>query len=608
MFKIKCLVQIAILLNVTNFTFCTYLKAVKRDNVFKSVVQNLTKENQLTGFLVCNLILKTKNSQVLAKSNELLREVSSLSTVVNINPSFVKNLQKFKRNVTRFPSTSNLIHTHVVANDRVYLIVLINYYFLQNQNALIRNARYLNQHFSSVQGVSKTLLVSIVEKPFKKYRKLLQSMANRRFYLYNIDVLEVVTNRQRPASRSNYKVIQFDYFKNVLRVIRYSKNHKFFRDSMKNLHRMKLGMSYMNSKSSKSRSTKKSTHLLVKSLFEFPIDTIVRQLNGTFSSHLYKKQNNCFFNIELGYTRVQINQTRLFPARTDISYYIVPTLCDEIQFMNYKQFFSNSLTLAFIIVIFHFYMKFFDFDPQTWQTLRTFSMIIGVSNPRDPMRFGETIAFTFLIVIGFFFGGDLIFGLISINVVQTVERKLESASDLIQNNISLIYFDPSEKRMMEEIPNIKWSKRNYLDNNLFHNMFIYKNESLPSILDTTGLPFPSKIMINNAVYAKKSKIQSIYSTKYKWYIPRNCPWSEHLSYSLLKFYENHLDSTSTVVKVRQKIFDKHLSSHIDNLIFTVHENREAEYEDLNYLWLLICIGFLLPLFALAIEILFKRQQ
>lgn len=109
----KFLLRLAALSIVLQVSFCAMLKLPKRDNVLKSIFQNLIRDNELSGFLVCNLIAKNKTAAVVAKSNEILRQVSLQTTVSQIDSSFTKNLHQFKRDTTRFPSTrSTLMHSH----------------------------------------------------------------------------------------------------------------------------------------------------------------------------------------------------------------------------------------------------------------------------------------------------------------------------------------------------------------------------------------------------------------------------------------------------------------------------------------------------------------
>lgn len=584
-------------------SFCNYFKASKRDTVLKSAFQNLIVDNKLNGFLVCNLIAKNKTSEAIAKSKEILRRIGELTTIAQIDPAFIKNLHKFKRNFSRFPSTrSTLIQPHVVANDRVYNLLLVNSYFLEAQKALIKNIRYLNQHFSSVQGVSKMLIVAIVDKPFSRYGKLLRNVPVGKSYWYNIQILEVVTTRKRSVAPPNYKVIRFDYFRKVLKIARYSKNFKFFKDSMKNLRGMKLSMSHLNPKIWKSSSGSK---YMVEVLKEHPIATAVRQLNGSVLSNLFEERNDSFIYVDSS-NKVSIDRTSLYPTKFYLSSYIIPTLYDEIESVDVTQFFLNAIVIVFIIVVFRFYMKFFRLDPQTWQLVRTFSMIIGVSNPRNPVRFAETVSFMFLIAIGFFFGNDLIFGLFSTHMVENVERNLVTTSDVVQNNISFVFFDPREKEAFKERSNLTWSQRARADNNLFTNMLTHKNECLPTMIEAFGVSFPDRIVVNDVICARKSHIRSAYWMKFKWNIPRNCPWFHRLNDNLLRFYESQLDSNQRTLNIRSAIRRKYLERHIEKHVAKVTEERENETEELRYLLWIIAIGIFLPLLVLASEILMYR--
>lgn len=125
----------------------------------------------------------------------------------------------------------------MATGDKVYLIVMINCHNTAGDNIykLIGNVRLLNFYFSSIQGVSKILIVNFVDKHFKNYKELFKHCPYMRYHLYNIDILEIL--------RFHCNVVKFDFFKSTLKIRRYSsKKVKFFTDPMKDLHGLKLYM------------------------------------------------------------------------------------------------------------------------------------------------------------------------------------------------------------------------------------------------------------------------------------------------------------------------------------------------------------------------------
>lgn len=192
-----------------------------------------------------------------------------------------------------------------------------------------------------------------------------------------------------------------------------------------------------------------------------------------------------------------------------------------------------------------------------------------------------------------------------------MELRLETVSDVMEQNLSFVYSDPREKEYMKDVPDVKWKKMTASQkNDVFRNLLFYKNESVPSYLEVFGLPFPEKTVVNGEVHARKSKIQCLPSSGFIWYLPHNCPWLHHLSYNLLRFYESHL------VIVQNKIFgqlqwQRHQNMYkksVSLLAAKIAEDSEEEVEDMRFLWLLIAAGNVSALLILTFEILFKRSE
>lgn len=232
----KLLLTITLYLAIFQISFCARSKSSnKRDSVFKSVFRWIIRDNKLTGFLVLDQLAnykKISNSLAQAKSKKLLREVSSQTTVVQIRFPIVKNPRKFLMNLTRIDSnlsSSAFVESHLKARDRVHLMILTNSHALVKQRKnLCHNIRYAMDSWTLIAGVSKTLLVKFLEKPFRDYRRLLKSFSFPNHYLYNSNVLEVVVSHKRFRARNKFRVMQYDFFKNTLRATKYLDKVKFF--------------------------------------------------------------------------------------------------------------------------------------------------------------------------------------------------------------------------------------------------------------------------------------------------------------------------------------------------------------------------------------------
>lgn len=239
----KLLTAATILLIISQLSSCAHLKLPKRDKVIKSVLSNLIVKHKLKGLLVFNSIEKERSPDILAKSRELIREANLLTTVALIRFGRTFNLRKFKRNVTRYSRDSSFLiaQPQVTASESVYILVLADSHKLLHRNKLlVAQMQQLQSRFSSIQGVSKTLLVTFVRKPYRRYKQLLQRIPTGPFYWYNVDVLEIAMRRKRSVARFDYKVIQLDSFRKTLRVRRYSRDVGFFTDPMNDLHGLKL--------------------------------------------------------------------------------------------------------------------------------------------------------------------------------------------------------------------------------------------------------------------------------------------------------------------------------------------------------------------------------
>lgn len=135
----------------------------KKDKVLRSVLRKLINQNNLKGFFVHNMIRREKNPEVKAKSKELLREISAVATVAHYSrsaqPRFLD--KKFMRNYR-----AQLVHFNLAATSNVYFIFIINSYQSANCRLFWQEVAYLNWHFSIYQSVTKTLIISILEKPY----------------------------------------------------------------------------------------------------------------------------------------------------------------------------------------------------------------------------------------------------------------------------------------------------------------------------------------------------------------------------------------------------------------------------------------------------------
>lgn len=237
----KFLKKATLLIIIPLAVVTAYLPPIEKDESLKHIFSQLISDQKLEGFVLVNLIVKNVTSFESVKSSELQQVVTLLTAVVQVNPFKKGKWEKFTKRYTKPYCSVNcdLVHKHVTSGDNVYQLILINSHFIERRfKQLIHNIRLMVFSFSSIQRVTKTLIVAIVSKPSTKYRQLFQSIPSKNDYSYNINILEIVFNHKR----LNYRVIQFDFFNKILKIAKYSDNVKFFIDPMRNLHRLKLRM------------------------------------------------------------------------------------------------------------------------------------------------------------------------------------------------------------------------------------------------------------------------------------------------------------------------------------------------------------------------------
>lgn len=157
---------------------------------------------------------------------------------------------------------------------------------------------------------------------------------------------------------------------------------------MKNLHRTRLNIFGSTDDSDK------DFKQLYESVARYPVCTAVERLNGTWSSDVNRAKSleNYFFLTHSGTVLKDIRENALRARKTRPAYYVVPSLYDEEREMSYDNCFFNLFALCAVLFVFHWFSKFFRFDWHTWHPTRTFPMIIGVGNPRDPVYNSEKLS------------------------------------------------------------------------------------------------------------------------------------------------------------------------------------------------------------------------
>lgn len=196
-----------------------------------------------------------------------------------------------------------------------------------------------------------------------------------------------------------------------------------------------------------------------------------------------------------------------------------------------KMWLISLLVTSWSISCFWFCAKFFKFDRLTWDPATViFSMIISVGNPRNPERLGESITLFFtLIMVGFFFGSELVMNLTTVSIKNSVERPTETWNDLQSNKLTLVYFSVPENdeyawKNMKKVRYIQI--RTNLDNKkYFRQILRFKNISLTSQLEIMcGNDVPQRLVLSKGkVHVRLSKINEKY-VDYSYRMKPNRPW------------------------------------------------------------------------------------
>lgn len=586
------------------FSLCT-IKPCKRDNTINLIFRSIIAKNELTGFTIFNFY-KKDNPKISSRVNEIISHLTKTTTIASVDSRVSSILHRFRRNVKRFKSNAFLLQENLIARDKVCMIMIINSQLLaiKDINNMILNSYHL---FSSVQGVFKMLLISVGSTKYKKYKQFLRNMA--RNHAYSIDVLEIVANRARRLSDTcRYTVVQFNSFSNKLITRRYHKKVTFFPCLVKNLHRKKFTISRLGPKREKftwSKGGNKMSFVGIYLLVAYPLEVALSKSNASLD-YMTEIKSADFDVLSCGLFP-RIDMSYMYPPKMKRIYFVLPSMYDEIHSKSYTLFISSLLTITLMVTSFLAWSKlFYDNNNQTWYPIIIFSMIIGLANPRNPVKLAETVLFMCLISVGFFCGSDLVFDVSSVTVIQHVERRLETLDNVIENNITLVFMGSPVKRWPSDIvSNIKWIEMKKFDDNKcsFEHLLRFGNVSVtPCYVEMLGVSFPERIMSGTNVLARKSNINDFYYGK-MLIVHLNSPWLHHLSHNILRFHSCGLEKIPKVTAYQLKFYNNAIGKHIDRVISDTNKLSLSSELDLAHILLIVTFGWVFSFIVLALEIL-----
>lgn len=203
---------------------------------------------------------------------------------------------------------------------------------------------------------------------------------------------------------------------------------------------------------------------------------------------------------------------------------LTPALYDVSVCYDFSEFVSSLIALITITFVLFSWSRIAKFDTQAWTFLNILEMVVGNGNVRYPISKSEIICFASVIIVGFFFGVDLISGLTSVMIMQEKERSIETLADLKSNNLTIVtVFDVKleENRISNQFYkdiqkiNIKnfYLKELYQRagpykgtiavSKVMRDVLIAKNTSVTTLaFEVDAVMIPDLVVVNNKVQAR----------------------------------------------------------------------------------------------------------
>lgn len=609
------------------FVHCKSLKPFKEDKVIESIIKRSIDENQLRGIVLLNLVPSQccKGQDFIVKLEEIKRHItrSTTATILNINKYYHPSVDRYLANVSiPFPySSTPVIKPNFLANDRVILVITFDAGWLSRDAELDRTVRRYQWLFSSTQAVSRTLLMSIVQKKTVfRSAELLQQVNDDGSTYCNADLLEILMIHK--GSDCKYTVYQFNPFlKGSFNSSEYSAKTKFFNSLSENLHKHEFKIMHTHGYH---LGLKRFDYVWSSVQVVYPIGTCLNKLNGTvrtYSQEEWEGYSFCdFTSLTTHETKLDYINTKIAATNPRTVYFLAPALYETKESIDHVSIVLNLIATAAIIAIFWFSSVWFEFDSLAWHPIMIFSMIIGVGNPRNQVKIAESICLFCLFSVGFFAGSHLLSGITDAKVTRGEEKRLSTIDDLAKNNLTLVFLYFVTR--LNDFTGIDTHFDASLEQNRhYKDLLMFKNISLSLMpMEVMGLMFPDRITSNGVVLARKSNIVHC-SLGCDWIVKRrNNPILHSLSYLLMRFYESGLDSASKQEMVKENKYDIKVNTHKlyrtrveDAIIEAILEidqmalNSNDESIAFN-LWLMLGVCYLSMLSALAVEILIMSRS
>lgn len=345
----------------------------------------------------------------------------------------------------------------------------------------------------------------------------------------------------------------------------------------------------------------------------YPVETALAKLNVTCKFILMKhRRKNDKYDVHFCSCHVPlVSKPVLYHPQPMPANFYAPCIYDSVEEKFYGTLLFSAFALISSLLVFWIVSRSFHLDGLTWDPFVIFSMIIGIANPRGPVHFGETLWFSTLVATGFLAGGEMIFGMTSVTISSQVERKVDTLTDLIDNNVTFVYYPPlldkSSNDWTKDSKRIKLielkSTRYDEFNRYLRDMICNKNVSLTtSMLHIMSAKLPQRLRIGGETLARESRVNE-FSLEMCVKVERGMPWTEKFRYNFMKFHECYLSHLPIVEYKSDLIFRLAIGDAIEaaNIANLDREDRLTEPVE-NY-YLLLLTGCSLSLLVLSIEVI-----
>lgn len=550
---------------------------------------------------------------------KITKALSRSTTLLKLNSRFSSKrfqytqMRKHKRTGV-FEKIINGISTGLVETGQTFLVYVTD---KPDNLKQMKHLGFLVTRLTPSWRTSRVLVISIRQAITKRTNlKEIFTCCYSKFR-FNFDAVSITLQSSESSIALRCKVHQYNPFTKNYTVNVYRQGVKWFSDETKELNRaaFKIGL----------LKRKQKLCSLCKHRLGLMFD-LIKTMNGTPALRMHKSGGKL--------PDVVFPEYRLLPFSGGWKYIkpnkfqsgrlFVPVFRSVKVNYDFSEFFKALALLTLITTIFFVVSRLAHFDSNTWSVLAILEMITGNSNARNPLTRAEVWAFFTMILVGFYFGVDLVTGLTSTVLVEETEVKLESYDDVKIHNLTLhltMYVagdflrKPSFKQIRDlDISIVKQQDLNLTTTakqidyrkNLIRQIISGKNVSFANTWFQSQEALPKRFIVNHKVQAELSDI-TLWQDVLSCVLPPTSLFVERLS-------DLRWRATET------KLFDEQIigeSHERDKLKYEIYQRTIAEYEssdenlesciDVKSLLFLLAFSWSLAIFSLLVEFLVEPR-